>query len=413
MITEQNIKEYFANSPQITFEVTERCNLKCKYCGYGELYGNKSHSHNRDLHVNNAISVLEYIKDLWLRGYDSNGKSNIYISFYGGEPLLNMDVVKDIISFIEREMNMFEKKFIYTMTTNALLLKKHISYLIEKDFQLLISLDGNRDATSYRIYPNSKPAFDNIINNVDYVKFLYPDYFEKKVSFNAVLNDKSTVNEINKYIYTKYHKVPTISEINNVGIKEDMIGLFNKMYRPKLSYMQEDSWLPSKKLPFLDSPQFERIARYFQMYSPYFFFDYNELLFLSNEKRKKHPTGTCMPFSKKIFITVDGKLMPCERIGYQYVLGEVKDGNLLIDFKTIADKYNLYYAKVMKSCSKCKDFNGCLNCFFNTGQLDSSNSSCNYFVSQRDYNSMLQEVYDFIRIYPEAYEYIMSKYEII
>lgn len=413
MITEQNIKEFFANSPQITFEVTERCNLRCKYCGYGELYGNKNHSHNRDLQIDDAIRVLEYIRSLWLEGYDSNGKSNIYISFYGGEPLLNMDFVKNIISYIEREMNMFEKKFIYSMTTNALLLKKHISYLVEKNFQLLISLDGNRDATSYRIYPNNKPAFDDIINNVDYVRSFYLDYFEEKVSFNAVLNNRSSVNEINKYIYDRYRKIPTISEINTVGIKEDMIERFNQMYRPKLSYMQEESWLPSKDLPFLDSPQFDRIARYFQMYSPYFFFDYNELLFLSNEKRRKFPTGTCMPFSKKIFITVNGKIMPCERIGYQYVLGEVKAGKLLIDFKAIADKYNLYYAKVMKSCSKCKDFNGCLNCFFNTGQLESPNSSCNYFVSQKDFNSMLEEVYDFIKSYPEAYEYIMSKYEII
>ena len=36
-----NIAEYLANTPQITFEITERCNLSCVYCGYGKLYSNK------------------------------------------------------------------------------------------------------------------------------------------------------------------------------------------------------------------------------------------------------------------------------------------------------------------------------------------------------------------------------------
>ena len=85
-----------------------------------------------------------------------------------------------------------------------------------------------------------------------------------------------------------------MSEINNVGIREDKRHIFNEMYRPKISYLNEEMGRTFDDMKFPYSPQFERIAKYFQMYSPYFFFDYNELLFLSNENRKKTPAGTCI-----------------------------------------------------------------------------------------------------------------------
>ena len=413
MITPQNIKECFANTPQITFEITERCNLNCKYCGYGELYNNKSHKHNRDLDIKNAICLLNSIQNLWNEGFDSTGETTIYISFYGGEPLLNMPFIKSIISFIEKNMSSYGKKFCYTMTTNAILLRKHIEYLVEKDFQILISIDGDEHATSYRTYHNNKPAFHDIVANIDYIKFNYGDFFENNIAFNSVLSNCATVEGIIHYIYSKYHKIPTVSEINNVGIREDKRHIFNEMYRPKISYLNEEMGRTFDDMKFPYSPQFERIAKYFQMYSPYFFFDYNELLFLSNENRKKTPTGTCMPFSKKTFMTVDGKIMPCERIGYNYVLGNIKDGLLNLNFQDIASLYNSYYERILRICTKCKDYIGCQNCFFNTGQLESAHGTCNYFVSQREFDAMKNEAYNFIRRYPEAYEYIMTKYEVI
>ena len=88
-----NIAEYLANTPQITFEITERCNLSCVYCGYGKLYSNKDMRKGRELPLDNAITLLQYLQNLWDAGYDTQGDSNIIISFYGGEPLLNMPFI--------------------------------------------------------------------------------------------------------------------------------------------------------------------------------------------------------------------------------------------------------------------------------------------------------------------------------
>lgn len=45
-LSADNILEYLANTPQITFEITERCNLSCLYCGYGKPYANRGERKN-------------------------------------------------------------------------------------------------------------------------------------------------------------------------------------------------------------------------------------------------------------------------------------------------------------------------------------------------------------------------------
>lgn len=410
-LTAHDIKLFFANTQQITFEVTERCNLNCKYCGYGSLYNNKDPRHNNNLTVDNALALLRKMKELWDSGYDISGRSIIHVSFYGGEPLINMGLVYEIIDYIETELGGYSKEFMYSMTTNAVLLHNYIDYVVNKNFRLLISLDGDEFANSYRVDYRENPSFSKVIKNCDYVKSTYPDYFLNNVTFNSVITNRTTATSTISYIQNRYGKSPSTSEINNVGINPLMLDTFQEMYQPKNEDIiinnnhNQDSF---KNLPF-----FENVAKYFQMYYEYFFSDYNDLLFLSDTNSRKTPTGTCLPFTKKIFISAKGKIFPCERIGAKFSLGKIKNGIFQLDYQSIADKYNSYYAKISPVCSTCSNNNGCLNCFFNTGQLESPKSKCNYYVTQNEFLKMQEDIYNFVRAYPKSYEYIMTKYEII
>lgn len=412
-LSADNILEYLANTPQITFEITERCNLACLYCGYGKLYANRGERKNRDLPTTKAIRFLEYLKNLWILGNDTQGDSYITISFYGGEPLLNIEFIKQIIAYIESNLCGFKKNFIYSMTTNALLLSKHIDYLVEKDFKLLISLDGDEQGSSLRIFRNGKPAFNKIISEIDHVAHKYPQYFKTNVEFNSVLSTKTTVEEIINFIELRYGKTPTISEINPDGVNPKEKDLFDSLHQKKwyntmMSIVQNEIFYD-----FLTHPYFERVARYILMHSPYVYMDYNELLFNNQNRRKELPTGTCFPFVKKVFITVSGQIMPCERISYTYALGTINEDAVLIDFKSIADRYNKYYNRVRPVCQKCANNEGCLSCMFSNGQLDSSHSMCSYFMSFRDAKNMQNEVGRFLHNYPGAYSYIMNNYEVM
>ncbi|MDR2971795.1 MAG: hypothetical protein LBU83_07715 [Bacteroidales bacterium] len=136
----------------------------------------------------------------------------VYISFYGGEPLLNMNFIKQVINYLE-DNPCTARRFVYNMTTNAVLLDRYMDYLVEKNFTLLISLDGNAQNTAYRIDALGNPSFEKIVRNVDMLRDTYPDYFIHKVNFNAVLHNKSSVETIHHFFKEKYQKIAYISEL--------------------------------------------------------------------------------------------------------------------------------------------------------------------------------------------------------
>ncbi len=289
-LTAFNIKEYLANTPQITFEVTEACNLACVYCGYGSLYNDKDPRSNRKLCAIDAISFLKYMKTLWNEGYRGTESNVLHISFYGGEPLLNMPLIKKIVDYSERELRKYKKVIIYSLTTNALLLPINIEYLVSKEFRILISLDGNREGNKYRIYQDGRPAYDKILESIDFVRNNYPTYFQNNVEFNSVLNNFNSVKTLRSYFIQNYNKTPSIGEINTSGIHPKQTDFFKKIYKSKIE-SEEEAALDSNSTYYQDSPDYPRIARYLQTHSPFFYSDYNELL-LGKNKQEKLPTGT-------------------------------------------------------------------------------------------------------------------------
>lgn len=78
---------------------------------------------------------------------------------------MNYKLIKEIIDYVEniKEIN---RKFSFSMTTNAVLLDKYMDYLVEKEFHLLISLDGDEYGQSYRIGTKGENSFNKVITNV-------------------------------------------------------------------------------------------------------------------------------------------------------------------------------------------------------------------------------------------------------
>ena len=95
---------------------------------------------------------------------------------------------------------------------------------------------------------------------------------------------------------------------------------------------------------FIDTSSYKSLLLYLQQYSGFYYRDYTDLL-CDRTQLKYIPTGTCLPFSKKMFVTVNGKILPCERIGHQYGLGHLTTTGIELDVVEIARKYNQYYLK--------------------------------------------------------------------
>jgi uncharacterized protein len=290
-VSVQDIKSCLVYLPQLVFEVTDACNLRCKYCGYGEFYEGFDPRKRKNLSLKKACNILDYLAKLWKEYIDSSISHPITLGFYGGEPLLNMNLIKNIIQYVE-SLNIKVKKFHYNMTTNGLLLDRYMDYLVEKDFRLLISLDGNEENHSYRVDHNGKNSHMQIIKNLDLLKQKYPDYFSKYVRFNTVLHNKNSAESAHNYIKNYFGKSTRISQLNNSGIRKDKVNEFFSIFQNVESSIKNSVNCETFESElFLEAPRTKRLTTFLLKYSGNMFDNYSSL-FLETSKTKTTPTGT-------------------------------------------------------------------------------------------------------------------------
>ncbi|MDE6791491.1 MAG: radical SAM protein, partial [Muribaculaceae bacterium] len=231
LLTKKDLEDALLNTHQIILEVTDRCNLNCFYCGYGHFYNNYDKRENNDLPFERFLSIYDFFKNLW-HNTPYKGSSYLRISFYGGEPLCNFEFIKQVVEFT-RTHPLQNKIITYSMTTNAVLLHKHMDFLVENDFNILISLDGDRSNNSYRVFHNGRESFDIVSHNLDILREKYPEFFKKRIKFNSVLHNKNSIIEATSFISTKYDKSPMTNELNVFGIAEERAAEFWSIFRSK------------------------------------------------------------------------------------------------------------------------------------------------------------------------------------
>jgi uncharacterized protein len=406
-LTKDDVLFELANLSQLTFEVTDSCNLKCKYCGYGEFYNDYDERTEQKLDINTALIIIDYLAELWNSELNVSFDRIIYISFYGGEPLLNMPFIKQIVTYVNG-LNLLHNKIVFSMTTNAILLKSHIAYLVENRFKILVSLDGNKENHSYRVFKNGENSFALVYQNIIYVKQNYPEYFGEYVQFNSVLHNKNSVSDIYNFITSEFEKKPTISELNNSGIKPEKIEEFTKTYKNVIeSLHQSEDYTNIKKDMFTMLSEIKDAGLFLLKYSGNIFDTYNDLLF-SKKQQRIFPTGTCIPFGKKMYISVSGKILTCERIGHQFNLGKVSPSKIELDIDAIVDRYNKYYGKIEGQCEKCYNAETCIQCVYNLKNIDSK-PVCHGFINQKQFSEMLNWYMHYLNRNPGLYDEYLEK----
>lgn len=161
------------------------------------------------------------------------------------------------------------------------------------------------------------------------------------------------------------------------------------------------------KILDLDSEEIIRLYKLITHYSGNVFNYYNDLI-ISRKMINHLPTATCLPFSKRIFMTVNNKIFPCERIGHQYALGEVVDTGINIDCKQIAEKYNSYFDSLRKLCLSCYHNRYCTQCLFDIDDLDGK-PFCNQKGTMEQLQWYLNESLKTLYNTPFLYRRIMTE----
>lgn len=153
------IKDFAKREPVIKalcLHVAHDCNLACRYCfaGEGEYHGERS-----------LMSFEVGKKALDLLISSSGNRVNLEVDFFGGEPLLNFDVVKQLVEYGRSLEKTHNKKFRFTLTTNGVLLNDEIMEFVNKEMgNLVLSIDGRKEVHD-RMRPKrgGQGSYDEIV----------------------------------------------------------------------------------------------------------------------------------------------------------------------------------------------------------------------------------------------------------
>jgi uncharacterized protein len=410
-ITSDVVRYNLMNLKQLVFEVTDACNLKCRYCGYSDLYEGYDARENKYLMFEKAKALIDYLVNLWKECTCTSFIQPLTVSFYGGEPLMNVALIKEIISYLETIR--INKKYTYAMTTNAMLLDKYMDYLVDKQFRLLISLDGDEQGHSYRVDHSGKNSFGRVIRNVKLLQSKYPDYFCQFVHFNSVLHNRNSVDQIFHFIKEKFSKEPSISGLCDSGIRKDKVEEFWNTYQNIESSIKKAPNCEAFETElFIKNPKTASLLSYIHKQTGNVYNNYIDL-YVDKNKFARFPTGTCIPFLRKLFVTVNGKLLNCERIDHKFVMGFVSDNEIELDFEKIAVQHNDYVSRYRRQCRVCAIRKGCSQCVYQIDDIDVPDSKCLKFRNAQIQKQKDEFVLDYLRKHPELYSRIMKEERVV
>ena len=140
----------------LCLHVAHDCNLSCKYCfaGEGEYHGPRGL-----MTFETGKRALDFLIE------NSGSRHNLEVDFFGGEPLMNFDVVKQLVAYGRSKEKEFNKTFRFTITTNGVLLDDDVIDFCNREMgNVVISLDGRKSVNDrMRSTRNGKGSYDLIV----------------------------------------------------------------------------------------------------------------------------------------------------------------------------------------------------------------------------------------------------------
>lgn len=319
----------------LMLEITEQCNLRCTYCVYDESY-----SSNRD-HGFSSISedtAKNAIDNFILRA----GGSDAYIVFYGGEPLLEFEMIKELTEYAK---NIAQNKIHFSLTTNATqLTNEKIDFLIMNDFLITISIDGNQAIhDKYRLTSNGHGTFEKIMNNIGSIKTKNKTFFHEKININCVINKIDDISDLNQFFDNESfnlqnirfsHQIQKNSELNTQIVQK-----FTKEH----------------VLSLIRNEKFKKSPVEYQYFSP----TIRKIIYRDIKEESYQASPKCTPFSNRTFVRTNGKVQFCERI--ENVGISESDPKILVETARLFQQQ--YYEFVKNDCENCFAFNFCEMCY--------------------------------------------------
>lgn len=366
-------------SPEVLIlELTQQCNFRCTYCIYSGVYCYERTHSEKSLPDDLRREVLTYF-------FHEQPVPPANISFYGGEPLLEYQQIKDTVEYLKTRG--FENTGYYITTNGVLLANEHIlQFLVENSFQIGISFDGlNHDL--YRKSSLGRTTSSDVLAVIDTISVKYPNFFKTNLRLSVTLAPPYRLYE-NSCFFGEHPLLSRIPLLIN-SVNSDDTGFFDQFDMEEETRQLTNDYLRlsneyidmNKQPPLFHRALFDDHVKRFE---------YREMRLQSNA----FPPGNCAIGSKRLFVTCSGDKYPCERVGTYGFLGNVSDGRKLTDkYENVLHEYK---KAVLPNCARChlvRVCNYCISTFRQGDKMGGWERITRQCEKQREWFDLIMYIY--------------------
>ncbi len=209
----------------LCIHICHDCNLRCRYCFADE---GAYHSAREFMSEETAKKAIDFLIE------NSGNRKVLEVDFFGGEPLMCLDTIKNIVYYAKEKAAARGKKFLFTTTTNALLLNEEAIEFFNAEMEnVVLSLDGRKQVhDAIRKTVNGKGSYDFVINNIkNFVKSRGDKHYYVRGTFTAKnLDFSKDVLFLADNGFDSISMEPVVTDIDDLAIKEEHLPEILKEY---------------------------------------------------------------------------------------------------------------------------------------------------------------------------------------
>lgn len=317
--------QYSVASPvkAMCLNIAHDCQLRCKYCfastgDFGK--GRKLMSFETGKHA------IDFLLE------NSGDRPNLELDFFGGEPLMNFNVVKQVVEYARSREKEYNKKFRFTITTNGLLLDdEKIDFINREMSNVVLSIDGRKEVNDYfRVLPNGQGCYDMILPK--YQKLVAgrgdKEYYVRGTFTNKNLDFSNDVFALNEAGFDQISVEPVVGDDDIYALTEkDLPAVFAEYEKLALKLLENEK--NGKKFNFF-----------------HFMLDLDQ-----GPCAIKRLRG-CGCGNDYVAITPDGDIFPCHQfVGIdEYKMGNIDEGTFNQEMKADFAKAHVYSKPDCREC---------------------------------------------------------------
>ena len=315
----------------LCLNIAHDCNLRCEYC----FAGKGDYCQGRMLMTEEVgKAAIDYLL------HYSQGRHNLEVDFFGGEPTINFDVVKKVVEYARSKEKEFDKKFRFTITTNGLILNDDMMDFINREmYNVVCSVDGRKEINDrVRARVDGSGCYDAII----------PHFQELIRRREASGNDENWQYYV-RCTFTKYNK-----DFGNDVMHMFDLGFDQISFEPVVADAKQPYALTYEDLPDVFA-EYERLSKLIienkKSAGKHFNF-YHFMIDLDQGPCAIKRLRGCGCGNEYVAITPDGDVYPCHQfVGHEeWKMGNVFDLSINKEMKDNFARATVYHKPKCQEC---------------------------------------------------------------